>query len=72
MSVLEFTLGDYLHGERIMLHPESGNDFDQQGSYIQTQDEEFNDFPVQGAKLATPLREFDATNNSIRMEHGQV
>ncbi|MBR9977535.1 MAG: hypothetical protein KFH87_05555, partial [Bacteroidetes bacterium] len=70
MSVLEFTLGDYLHGERIMLHPESGNDFDQQGSYLQTQDEQFIDFPVQGARLATPLREHKAQINSIQMEHG--
>jgi hypothetical protein len=72
LCLQDFTIQDFLSGERIMLHPESGLDFSDLGEFDGIVHEAFEKFPVDGAKLSRAVHP-DAPfvgPNSVYMEMG--
>jgi hypothetical protein len=72
LCLQDFTIQDFLSGERIMLHPESGLDFSDLGEFDGIVHEEFEDFPVDGAKLSYSVHPGApwVGDNSVYMESG--
>jgi hypothetical protein len=71
VSISDYALANYLNGEHLMFHPESGDEFGNLGSYSTTTQGTFDDFPMAGMKLSRPLTKREGqVPNSILMESG--